>query len=473
MNIFSHSQSTPRIQLFFIAIFLKLAASALSAVGFVLVSAAYSVTGAFVWLAFFALILIIALPGTDIYLKDRLRWLKPTAFVLAVFFCIVGLALIAVATTVGLRSIGANQPKEDLSRLMTSFDTMFGYNDGTALAQQAAVNLLDGENPYAESNVVTAMIEYHGAPQKLTPLRRGQFADVFPYPSSAQLDQLWQQAKQDPSHIPPELESKFNYPAGLFLLPTPFIWMGVTDLHLVFIILLIPALVYVVIKVPGKYRLYFIAAVIASLELWNSLATGETGFLYFPFLLLAWVLYRRNLWVSAVFMAIAVATKQVTWFLLPFYLIVIFRTTDARKTLGVIGIVAGIFIAANAWFFASDPSLWLASVFEPMSETMFPIGVGIVSLVTGGIVNVTTPLPFSIVELVVFVAAIVWYWFNCRRYPDTAPVLSVLPLFFAWRSLWGYFFYVDIITLAAILINEYGGQSTRQPAPAPALASPR
>jgi hypothetical protein len=213
MNIFSHSQSTPRIQLFFIAIFLKLAASALSAVGFVLVSAAYSVTGAFVWLAFFALILIIALPGTDIYLKDRLRWLKPTAFVLAVFFCIVGLALIAVATTVGLRSIGANQPKEDLSRLMTSFDTMFGYNDGTALAQQAAVNLLDGENPYAESNVVTAMIEYHGAPQKLTPLRRGQFADI---PPPLSLTSSGSRRSRTPPTSPPSLNRSSTIPPVFF-----------------------------------------------------------------------------------------------------------------------------------------------------------------------------------------------------------------------------------------------------------------
>jgi hypothetical protein len=32
----------------------------------------------------------------------------------------------------------------------------------------------------------------------------------------------------------------------------------------------------------------------------------------------------------------------------------------------------------------------------------------------------------------------------------------VLPLFFAWRSLWGYFFYIDVIILASIMINEYG-----------------
>jgi hypothetical protein len=30
-------------------------------------------------------------------------------------------------------------------------------------------------------------------------------------------------------------------------------------------------------------------------------------------------------------------------------------------------------------------------------------------------------------------------------------ILPILPLFFAWRSLWPYFFYVDIIMLAVVM----------------------
>jgi hypothetical protein len=472
MRKFLPVSSSPRINLFFIAIFLKIVASALSAVGFVLVSPAFAISSTFVWLFFFAVLFIVASPGVDAYLKDHLRWLKPTAITIAVFFCVIGLALIAIVATVGIRSLGTDKPEAEISRLMTSLDNVFGYNDATALSHQAAGNLLDGKNPYTVSNIVSAMIKFNGAIDKLTPLRVGRFADVFPYPTADQLNQLWQEAEQDPTHVPPELESMFNYPAGLFLLPTPFVWLGIGDLRFVFLILLIPALAYVIFKVPGRYRLVFIAALIASVELWNSLAAGETGFLYFPFLLLAWVLYRRHLWVSALFMAIVIATKQITWFLLPFYLIVIYRTMDANKTLGVIGVVVGVFIAANAWFIAADPSLWLSSIFAPVTEKMFPLGVGIITLVTGGLVTVDSPLLFSIIEIGVFALALVWYYFNCRRYPDTAPVLSVLPLFFAWRSLWGYFYYFDIIILAAILINEYGRQAEERLA-APALTDAR
>jgi hypothetical protein len=41
-------------------------------------------------------------------------------------------------------------------------------------------------------------------------------------------------------------------------------------------------------------------------------------------------------------------------------------------------------------------------------------------------------------------------------------------LFFAWRSLWPYFFYFDIIILAAVLTDEYGSKSSQQLAQVPA-----
>ena len=471
MSIFSQNHSTPRIHLFFIAIFIKITASALSAIGFVLVSSAFSISSTFVWLAFFAVLLIVASPAADNYLKNRMRWLKPAALTITIVFCVIGILLLVIASTIGLESIHADKPEGEISRLLVSFDKVFGYNDATTLSHQAAENLLNGKNPYAEANIVTAMIRFNGSTDKLTPLREGRFADVFPYPKADQLQQLWQEAVKDPTHVPPELETKLNYPAGCFLLAAPFVWLGVSDFRLIYLIFLIPVLVYVIFRIPENYRLIFIAALVASVELWNSLAAGETGFLYFPFLLLAWVLYRRNLWVSALFMAVAVATKQITWFLLPFYLIIIFRTMGWQRVLAVVAIIAGVFIAVNAWFFASAPELWLSSIFAPVAGKMFPLGVGLISLVTGGHLTVQSPLIFNIMEFGVFALAIIWYFFYCRRYPNTGPILSVLPLFFAWRSLWGYFFYIDIIVLAAILINEYGTKSTEQLNMAPALTT--
>jgi hypothetical protein len=462
MRILFHGHATPRILLFFIAILIKIVASALAAIGFVFSNSALMIAGTAVWLIWFAVLLLIAVPAADRFLRNQMRWLKPTALTIFIVFFTLGLGLLGVVTTIGLSSFQTDQPDGKMSQLLASFDRVFAYNDATALTHQAADNAIDGKNPYAESNIVTAMIEFNGSFDKLTPLREGRFAKVFPYPEMDQTDRLWQEAVEDPEHIPPEIESKFCYPAGCFLLPAPFILMGIGDLRIVYLILIIPTLAYVILRARRNSRIFLVGALLASLELWNSLAAGETGLLYFPFLLLAWILPRRHLWLSALFMGVAVAIKQVAWFLMPFYLILIFREMGLKRVLAVMSIIAGVFLAANAPFIISDPKLWIASMLVPMTDNLFPLGVGIISLVTGGLLEIQSPLMFTILEVGIAVAAIIWYFFYCPRYPHTGPILAVLPLFFAWRSLWGYFFYIDIIVLAAIIINEYGMKSAEQ-----------
>ncbi|HEX79123.1 MAG TPA: hypothetical protein G4O19_03090, partial [Dehalococcoidia bacterium] len=107
--------------------------------------------------------------------------------------------------------------------------------------------------------------------------------------------------------------------------------------------------------------------------------------------------------------------------------------------------------------------LWLTSVMSPMIDNLFPLGVGVITLVTSGIVDIQSPLIFTILELAVLGIAIVWYFRYCHRYPSIGPILAVIPLFFAWRSLWPYFFYFDLIILASILVNEYGISLKEQP----------
>jgi len=57
-------------------------------------------------------------------------------------------------------------------------------------------------------------------------------------------------------------------------------------------------------------------------------------------------------------------------------------------------------------------------------------------------------------EAVAFIAAIVWYSNIVADNPQTGLILAILPLFFAWRSIFPYFFYVDLIALAYIMVNE-------------------
>ncbi|UCG54470.1 MAG: hypothetical protein JSV32_07785 [Dehalococcoidia bacterium] len=460
-----HTQSTPRILLFYIAVLLKIVASAIGGIGFVWKDPAMMITGTVVWLVWFAILFSIAMPGTDKFLQNQIRWLKPSAIVISVVFLIVGLGLLIALVSFGLDSFQSEKIDDKSMDLMNSFEGVLSYNDGTALCHQAIESLIDGHNPYATPNIVIATIMYDNSYDQVTPLREGEFADVFPYPSDEQLEGLWQRASQNPGRIPPELESKLNYPAGCFMLPSLFFLMGIDDLRIVLLIFVLPALAFVASKTPKNKRLLFVGAVLISLEIWFGIAAGETGSLIFPFLLLAWILIKRQLWLSAIFMGIAIATKQVAWFFMPFYLILIFRTINLKSMLTAIFIVAGIFFTFNLPFIIVDPSLWLTSVMAPVIDALFPLGVGIITLVAGGILNIQSPLLFTIVELIIGITAIVWYYHNCLRLPYTGPLLAVLPLFFAWRSLWPYFFYIDIIILAAIIIEDYGSKASERLAP--------
>ena len=413
-------------------------------------------SGTVVWLVFFVILFMIAVPAVDQRLRKHLQCLRNTAKTIFISLIVLGVALVIFIVFVGLESFFSDEPDDKLSQLLVSLENVYGYNDATALSHQATENLLDGKNPYEEANIVIAMIDYEGQIDKITPLREGRFADVFPYPTVDQLEQFWDEVRSTPEQIPIEIESKFNYPAGGFLLPAPFILVGIGDFRFIYIILLLPTLVYLIYKVRSDMRIHLIFALIASLELWNSLAAGETGFLYFPFLLLGWILPRRNLWLSALFIAIAITIKQLAWFVLPFYLILVFRTIGLRQMGIALFIIIGVFLATNLAFILTDLDLWFNSVVAPVTDNMFPLGVGIITIVSGGFLDIQSPLPFAIIEIAIAASAVVWYFFRCKRYPQTGLILAVLPLFFAWRSLWGYFFYIDIIVLAAIMLNEYG-----------------
>ena len=450
--------SKPRILLFYFAVATQLIASAISSAGFVLSNSPLLLTGCVVWIVWFVMIFAVILPRTDISLSKRINQLKRGALIIFISLFVLGLGE-AVAVAILLPRVIQNQnTASDFRQLMTGLKEVYEYNDATALTQQAVENLLKGQNPYTHANIIEALSKYKGSYDRVTPLRAGTLSNVFPYPTNSQLEQLWNKAIQNPSQVPAELESRVCYPAASFLLPAPFIFLGITDIRIVYAIFVLAGLAYAVWVIPKHRRLLFIGAVLISLELWSSIAGGEVGSLCFPLLLVAWLALNRNLWLSAIFMGLAVATKQTAWFFVPFYLVLLLRTQGVKKFVAVLSVIAGIFIITNLPFIITDPKLWLASMTSPMTDPMFPIGGGLIALVNGGILHIQSSLPFTILEGIVFVIAILWYFRYCRRYPQTGPILAIIPLFFAWRSLWSYFFYVAIISLAYILANDDAGQ---------------
>jgi uncharacterized membrane protein len=177
--------------------------------------------------------------------------------------------------------------------------------------------------------------------------------------------------------------------------------------------------------------------------------------LVMPFLLLSWFMLKKNGWVSAVFMGICVATKQTAWFFIPFYLIAAYKTYKLTQMGLMTVIIAGIFSVLNLPFMIGNIDVWVRSVFTPMSGDMYPLGVGLITTVTSGLINIHSPMIFDILEFLVLGAGIIWYFRYYKKYALIGPLLATIPLFFAWRSLWPYFFYTGIIIISMILSGDW------------------
>jgi len=455
--------ATPRISLFFISVILKLGFTSFTGDPYA-VNPGKAVLGIVTWGAWFAVLWLVALPQTDIFLARWAERLKKASLTVIALLIFIGLS--AAGLFVGLKNdmIKPASFSAPIDSMLSYFKTQPRYSDGAAMAQQATENFIKGENPYSEANIVTAMEEFDGEFAgegpfvNLTPLQEGRFADTFPYPTQEELDELWVEARETPAAVPAELESSLCYPAGSFLLAAPFAAAGISNLQVIVIIFLAAAVAFGLWRSPRQSRWIFLLAVATSLELWIGGLIGlEKRLLVLPFMLAGWLLVPKHPCFAMAFMGVAAATYQTAWFLVPFAAIYAYHQWGLKKAAAGLGCAGGVFLAVNLPFIAADPGLWLSSIMAPMLDPIYPLGVGLVSLVETGIMNVQSSALFTALEIAALTAGLWWYFKNGRRYPATGLLLSVLPVFFAWRSLGTYFYYVDIILLAMILI-EYNTQ---------------
>lgn len=446
----SLDSATPRVQLFFAANCLKflgiICAGIASFFNFQPLALGTSL-GLILWLS---LMIAIAIPRAPLSVCQR--WLKP-AYKTSLAILVIAMSLhIVVASTVMIwKTVDSDSLPSIAHGVTAPFATL---SDASRLTMQAAENILAGKNPYEHANIVTASAASMEAHTKLTPLRTGAFADDFPYPTQDEIKNAWDAAVTNPDITPSEFESKFNYPAGSFLLLTPFTMLGINDIRLILIVLIMPALIYAMRKVAPRQRWYLALGILLSYELWNLIFTFDTKLLCLPFMLVGWLIAPRRPWLSAVLIGIAVATKQTAWFLLPFYFIFIWQTAGLRPALRSGMVIVAVFFIANAPFIIADPPLWLSSVMAPMTDPMFPLGHGVISFVTSGLIHLDSPLIFTVLEVAAFAGCLIWYLRHARRCPHSGLILALVPLFFAWRSILSYFCFVDIILLSTILVQE-------------------
>jgi glycosyl transferase family 87 len=310
-------------------------------------------------------------------------------------------------------------------------------NDGTSLDANAAMLLVKGRNPYTDSNIINVVRQFPVEPYWTTPLRVGQFANRLRYPGASEFRSVLDTDLK--AGYAPEFESKVSYPALSFLTLVPFIWLNifnVLSLYLISYIVLV-AIAWKVVR--PELRPWVLLLALANVSLWTSVIGGNLDVFNMLLIALVWLLRERGWW-SAIFLGLALASKQLTWFFIPFYVMMVWRQYNFMEAARRLTIASGIALAINLPFILWNPHAWIAGVMAPIADPMFPMGVGISGLSTTPLLPLFPQIVYTVLELGAMFVALVWYWRLCKERPEAAMVLAVIPLFFAWRSLSSYFY---------------------------------
>ncbi|HLG77002.1 MAG TPA: glycosyltransferase 87 family protein, partial [Ktedonobacteraceae bacterium] len=326
-------------------------------------------------------------------------------------------------------------------------------NDGTVLDINAASALLRGQNPYSNP---TLSGQARNHEDWTTPLRLGQFKGRLDYPTRNEMRRVLDADLASGHSV--EFESKVSYPAFSFLTLVPFAFFkhsNVLPLYLLSHLLLIVAAWYW--ARPGL-RPWILLLAFANVSTWTATAGETLDMLYTLFIGLAW-LFGGKRWWSAVFLGLAIASKQIAWFFVPFYFIMIWQQYSWKEAIGRLLIVGGLGLAINAPFMVWDLQAWYAGVMAPIADPMFPLGTGIINLSIGHLIPYFPEWCYKFLQWGTYAAALAYYWFRCRKCPEAVMLLAVLPLFFAWRSLPSYFYCSAFPLLALLLARQRASES--------------
>jgi uncharacterized membrane protein len=199
---------------------------------------------------------------------------------------------------------------------------------------------------------------------------------------------------------------------------------------------------------PQTERRWVALVVFAAVTIPLMSLLADTEVICVAFLLPAWH-YRDRRWVSALLLGLGCAFKQYCWFFVPFFLLDTLRVHGWREATRRSLIVLGAFLLPNLPFLVLDPSAWLHSLLLPMTDPMFPMGDGFIALSLGGLVPFAAPSVYGGFELLALALCLWTGWRWHDRLGDSLPLLALVPLLFAFRSLPNYFAFAPWLALYA------------------------
>ena len=325
------------------------------------------------------------------------------------------------------------------------------HNDAIALNECAARLVLEGKDPYAALDIFDCYGRLGLGADRTTPLRDGLFADVTVYPTDDQLDAAWALRSRDGGNV--EFVSRPSYPSLSFVLLVPFVAMGV-DTNYLYAACLIAAMGLLCWRAPAGLRPFVLTGLLGASCLAAFTVGGSADLLYALPLVIAWI-WRERLGGALAF-GVAAAIKQIAWFVTPFWLIAIGARDGWRAALRQGAASAAVFVVVNLPFALWHPADWLAGVLTPVTAPMFPRGAGLVFAATNGDLPLWGASTYLALEGLAMLACLLIAWRTRRTSPEIGIALALIPLFFAWRSLFSYFFLIPLFAFAGLVRMPLG-----------------
>ncbi|MGO8946153.1 MAG: hypothetical protein ACLQUY_00525 [Ktedonobacterales bacterium] len=318
--------------------------------------------------------------------------------------------------------------------------------------------VLHGENPYVGDRLAAALTYF--ATTAYTPLARGRFADLRHYPSQAELDAVIRSFLAHPETIPPEVDpsTTHSYPAGAFLVDLPAVWAGFPSIAITQLLLLLILFGLICRASPLVWQPLVLVLLLTLADGSRQVAGGDFEIWPLAFLAFAWLSRERSL-LSALLVGIACAIKQTAWLAAPFYFIWVWRAYGLGEACkrAVAGALA--FLVINLPWIISSPHQWLGSLLLPVNLPLLPDGSGVIGLSLVGILPLLPSWIYGLLEVMLLVGALWWYWRNWERYPFAGLILPLVPLLGAWRSSERYFLLLPLAALLAVALTLSRGKT--------------
>lgn len=291
------------------------------------------------------------------------------------------------------------------------------YLVDTVVAQHRATEaFLQGADPYQAVDVIAALRDRGLDPELGTHLQDGSQLHVY------------------------------TYPALSFLIPAPFLALGVADLRLVYLGEILLLVIVLARSVAPGWRPLVAAAVVGSTVVLRQNVAAGVDPAFALFLALA-LLSLRHRTASPILLGLAVACRQPAWIVVPFYLAAVWQQDGRRAAARRGAIVAVAALLPNLPYLLAAPGAFLGGVSAPMVQALEPYGVGLVSFGLAGAIPLWPRAAYGILSAVVLAGLLALLVRRPRMLPHALVAFPSLVLWFAWRSAENYFGFAGLFAL--------------------------